>query len=343
MASSDWFGPVQLMHLRGEIGALSRDAFRKWRRRRPTAFSEAVVVASSLIVIGALYYGVPVSAWMLYRSSPRMRLLVLLGLVFAVYHPLRRSSKARSGWFWEAWIDYITPMVVLDGYRQGQRPPRHSVFAMSPHGIFPFAQALTLVGSFRKIFGDLRPVAATVSTRAPGLRHLLGITGVVPAEPAAMRTALRRGDSLMIVPGGIAEMYKGTSTRSSTESFIVRNRTGFVRIAIEEGSAIVPVVVLGASRLMTLVPYSRLLQPLGRMIRASLLLFWGRWGLPIPHRKPLLYAVGPPIWPPPVGPNGAATEETIKQVHAAFVAELERLYYKYRGVYGWANKPLQIL
>jgi len=341
--SAEWMGPVQVLRLRGEIGPAAREVFRTWRGRRPTSVSEAVVVVSSLIGIGALYYGVPLSAWLLWKASPRGRALLLLAAVIAVYHPMRQSAHARSWSFWEAWTDYFSPIVVLDGYGPGQRPPRRAVFAMSPHGVFPFAQAMTLVGSLRRVFGDLRPVAATVSTRVPGLRHLLGITGVVPAEPAAIRGALRGGDSLMIAPGGIAEMYRGTSARSMSDVFFIRRRTGFVRIAVEEGAAVVPVVILGASRIMTLLPFSRLLQPLGRLLRASLLLFAGRWLLPVPHRRRLLYAVGPPIWPPPVGPDGNASEAAIRDVHERFVAELRRLFNKYKASYGWADRGLEIL
>jgi 1-acyl-sn-glycerol-3-phosphate acyltransferase len=344
MASQDMWGPVQVLHLVGELDAVSKDVFRRWRfHRKPSLLSELVVVGSSLLAIGAVYYGVPLGLTLLLRASPRVRTLMLLALVFAVYHPLRRSSRARGLWFWDQWIEYFTPLVVLDGYSRGQRPPRRAMFAMEPHGIFPFPQALTLVGSLRKVFGDLRPVGATITTRVPGLRHLLGVTGVVPAEPAAIRQALRTGDSLMIVPGGIGEMFKGTSARSTSETFLVARRQGFVRLAVEEGAAVIPVVIFGASRIMTLAPFSRFLEPLSRILRMSVLLFWGRWGLPIPQKKRLLYAVGPPIWPPPVPPNGQATEYAVQAVHAKFVSELQRLFEKYKGVYGWESKTLKIM
>lgn len=342
-AATEWLGPVQVMRVVGEVGPQAREALRIWRTRRPSKASEAVVILSSLLGIGALYYGAPLAAWAMIKASPRARILMVLAAVIAVYHPLRRSEFVRGNPFWEAWLDYFSPMVVLDGYGPGQAPPRKAVFAMAPHGIFPFAQAMALVGRMRKVFGDLRPIAATVSTRVPGLRHLLGATGVVPAEPAAIRAAIRDGDSLMIVPGGIAEMYRGTSRRSQSDVFVVGRRRGFVRIAVEEGAAVVPVVVLGASKLMTLLPFSRLLQPLARMLRASILLFYGRWGLPVPRSQRLLYAVGPPIWPPPVGPDGAAAEAAVEAVHAQFVAELKRLFDKYKAGYGWAGRRLEVL
>lgn len=32
-----------------------------------------------------------------------------------------------------------------------------------------------------------------------------------------------------------------------------------------------------------------------RLLKTSLIIIWGRWGLPVPYRIPILYAVGKPL------------------------------------------------
>ena len=54
---------------------------------------------------------------------------------------------------------------------------------------------------------------------------------------------------------------------------------------------------------------------LSRTLRTSLLFFYGRFGLPIPFKVPLLYVVGAPI-PITKIPKDAITTEMVDRVHA---------------------------
>lgn len=76
----------------------------------------------------------------------------------------------------------------------------------------------------------------------PGIRALLQPYGTVPASPDNMREALERGAALLVYPGGDHESYRA-SWRSSEIDFA--NRKGFVRLALELGVPIVPVVAIG--------------------------------------------------------------------------------------------------
>lgn len=76
----------------------------------------------------------------------------------------------------------------------------------------------------------------------PGIRALLQPYGTVPASPDNMREALRRGAALLVYPGGDHESYR-PSWKSAEIDFA--GRTGFVRLALELGVPIVPVVAIG--------------------------------------------------------------------------------------------------
>jgi 1-acyl-sn-glycerol-3-phosphate acyltransferase len=78
--------------------------------------------------------------------------------------------------------------------------------------------------------------------RVPGPRASLSRYGTVPASPENMRRALDRGAALLVYPGGDHETYR-PSWESDRIDFA--GRTGFVKLALELGVPIVPVVSIG--------------------------------------------------------------------------------------------------
>ena len=82
-------------------------------------------------------------------------------------------------------------------------------------------------------------VAASSVFSIPFWRHFVAWVGSVPASRANFVRLLRRG-SVAVIVGGIAEMYMQHARR---ERIVLRNRKGFVRIAVEQGldGGIIPV------------------------------------------------------------------------------------------------------
>ena len=78
--------------------------------------------------------------------------------------------------------------------------------------------------------------------KVPGLRAVVTPFGAVPACPENMRRALARGAAVLVYPGGDHETYRA-SWHSAEIDF--GHRTGFVRLALELGIPIVPVVSIG--------------------------------------------------------------------------------------------------
>ncbi len=76
----------------------------------------------------------------------------------------------------------------------------------------------------------------------PGVRASLSRFGTVPASPANMRKALERDAALLVYPGGDHETYRPTWEQDTID---FAGRTGFVKLALELGTPIVPVVAIG--------------------------------------------------------------------------------------------------
>ena len=137
--------------------------------------------------------------------------------------------------------------------------------------------------SFLDHFGTARPffqLAHDMVFMIPGLRALLQRYGTVPASPANMAGALERDAALLVYPGGDEETFRPTW---ESDRIDFAGRTGFVRLALEHGVPVVPVVAIGGQE-------TALFLGRGRSIAEAL-------GL----KRLLRLKVLPPVLGPPLG------------------------------------------
>jgi 2-acylglycerol O-acyltransferase 2 len=150
----------------------------------------------------------------------------------------------------------------------------------------------------------------------------------------------KTGVAIGLMVGGIAEMFM---IRRDHERVKLKDRKGFVRIALEHGVPLLPVYMFGANQVLDFGP--PWLQRISRRMRASVGMIYGVWGLPIPRRLPIFKVTGTPM---PVGPamrkDHPDFNRRVDELHAQFIKELERVYYTHRAKYGhgFENRPLVI-
>jgi len=71
-----------------------------------------------------------------------------------------------------------------------------------------------------------------------------------------------------------------------------------------------------------------------------LVLFWGRFLLPIPFRHDLLMVVGNPI---PVTQTENPSPQQVEELHSTFTQALQRLFDDHKHLVQWQSKSLVIL
>jgi 1-acyl-sn-glycerol-3-phosphate acyltransferase len=74
------------------------------------------------------------------------------------------------------------------------------------------------------------------------VRAMLSRYGTIPASPRNMRRALARDAALLVYPGGDHETYRAYWEPDEID---FAGRKGFVKLALEVGTPIVPVVAIG--------------------------------------------------------------------------------------------------
>lgn len=172
--------------------------------------------------------------------------------------------------------------------------------------------------------------------------------GSVTASNKNLRDSLKVG-SCAVVVDGIAGMYVNEPKK---EMIKFSGRKGFVRAAVETGTPIIPVYQFGNSQILKLVP--KALEPFARKIKCAIGLIVGRFGLPIPHKVMVMSVLGKPISVPKVDKNDPSFDKVVDEVQQQVCDEIQRVYvsflldflifryYKYRSIYGWGDRPLEI-
>jgi 1-acyl-sn-glycerol-3-phosphate acyltransferase len=99
--------------------------------------------------------------------------------------------------------------------------------------------------AFYDAFGYDRPlyILAHYGVFFTPLRGYLGRIGAIHASPENATKALHSGAAVLVYPGGDYDAYRPTRSQNVID---FNGRTGYVKVAIETGVPIVPVVSIGA-------------------------------------------------------------------------------------------------
>jgi len=322
--------------------------------------------------------------------------LLALGLTLLYLVPIRHWGTFQRSTMWDHLLNYFSVQV------RGVPPPTAAaaagrgggiMYAVAPHGIVPYSLGLAAFGSLGKLLHYPAVVSASVIKYIPLFAHMLFWGGAVEANADSITQALTASTTTIttttaaaadaaaavaavaITPGGIAEMFLGhprVGSHPSEEYAALRHRKGFVRLALNNGATLVPVYVFGASQIFSRLALPAWVEELSRSMRASLMLFYGRLGLPIPYKVPLTYALGrhmqlgigvavevgasayvapllrAAVQTAALSMQNVHVRQSVRQdevdfVHNIFVSELTRTFEGNKRLYGWEHKTLKIV
>lgn len=223
-----------------------------------------------------------------------------------------------------------------------------AVIGLEPHSVLPlsivaFGNYFFFTESTPECVRSSRALATGTIFVIPVLKHLWSWLGMDAISRRAMKTLLDDGRSVLIIPGGVAECLQ---MRPGVETIYLKKRFGFVKLAIQTGASLVPAFTFGQTRSYS---YWRLGPPLvphvvaevfARACRVAPMVFWGKWGSPIPNMVPMHTVVGKPI---PVKKQSEPSNEYVQEKLNEFVAAMESLYARHKGKHGYAESTLVVL
>jgi 1-acyl-sn-glycerol-3-phosphate acyltransferase len=170
--------------------------------------------------------------------------------------------------------------------------PTGRAMLVSNHGILP-VDALLLHYAIKDAFGRWpRGLTDWRIFRIPILRQFFMDLGIVLANPETGRTLLEREEIVTIMPGGSREAFKSSRERYR---LMWKRRKGFVRLAIQTGTPIIPAVCIGNDELYQVFfdGYESSERIYGKEALLPITLPVGLGPLPLPAK--LTHYVGKPI------------------------------------------------
>uniref|UniRef100_A0A8D1V669 Acyltransferase n=1 Tax=Sus scrofa TaxID=9823 RepID=A0A8D1V669_PIG len=218
-------------------------------------------------------------------------------------------------------------------------PSRNYLAGFHPHGILAtgaFTNLCTESTGFSSLFPGIRPHLMMLNLwfRVPFFRDYIMSGGLVASDKESAAHILSRktgGNLLGIITGGAQEAL---NARPGSYKLVLRNRKGFVRLALRHGAALVPIFSFGENDAFDQVEnlpgsWLRWCQDrLQRIMGISLPLFHGRgvfqhsFGF-LPYRRPITTVVGTPI---EVQKTPNPSQEEVDGLHQRYLKELSRLF-----------------
>ncbi|XP_036450242.1 diacylglycerol O-acyltransferase 2 [Colossoma macropomum] len=257
----------------------------------------------------------------------------------------RRSTWVRNWTVWTYFRDYF-PIRLIKTHNL--LPSRNYIFGYHPHGIFcfgAFCNFSTEATGFSKKFPGIRPSLATLAGnfRLPLLRDYMMFGGICPVNRNSIDYLLSRngtGNAVVIVVGGAAESL---DCAPGLNSVTLKNRKGFVKLALQKGADLVPVYSFGENESYKQVMFAegswwrQVQRRLQKLLGFAPCLFHGcgffsseSWGM-VPYCKPINTVVGEPITVPKVEDP---TPDMIDMYHTMYINSLTTLFDKYKTRFG---------
>jgi 1-acyl-sn-glycerol-3-phosphate acyltransferase len=186
-------------------------------------------------------------------------------------------------------IDYFH--ATLEGQ---EHIPRHGgALIVSNHALFALDTGVLGALIVRDIGRNPRFLADRMLWKIPGFRQAITAIGALPGEPQAAEELLRRGELVVVYPGGVDDSLKLSHERYQLKW---KERAGFARVAIAAKVPIIPVVGLGIDEMYSVVGHERFI---GRRVfggeRYDLPIAFGALGTVLPRRAKQTYVALPPV------------------------------------------------
>ena len=284
----------------------------------------------------------------------RLALLLLYALRVTLDRGAMNGTQTPSAWFrsslfWQKYAEFFKASIVKT---HDLSPEKTYLFGCHPHGIVALSGPC-MWGSeatqFSAKFPHIRRAIGVVNFGliCPVAREFAVGTGCISADRPSVEQALKSGTSVVLYPGGACEALVAGS--ADGVNLVLRDRFGFVKLALETGASLVPSFTFGENDAFEQVTSDKL-----RKTQIKLMKLFG-FSLPlikpynpllpiVPKQVNLTTVVGAPIDVAKMEKSDPRFNDEVRRLHARYIVELVALHATHKATYGSASEQhLQII
>lgn len=234
-----------------------------------------------------------------------------------------------------------------DAFHKLNKEGRAVIFATEPHDLLPYG-VFVFNSALGYLPGQIGETVKVLMTGAifnlPIMKHVYSWVGGRPVDKKTFRSRLANNLSLAFVPGGVQEVTLIDPRNKDDLILYLRKRKGFIKLALEHGTPIVPVFIFNLDHSFGYVmPRGKLVNTIARKIGFLPLFFWGRFFIPfgIPNPVNISVVFGEPFDIPFEGDN--ISNESVEKYHAIFLQKTIELFERHKNAEGYGHRTLKIL
>jgi len=217
------------------------------------------------------------------------------------------------------------------------------IFAAFPHGTSSDYRILMdgmLPAVLPSIANKVRVLTASIIFKLPLVREIALWTSCVDARKEVAERLVDKKYSLFVLPGGMDEQI---ITEHQKEKIYLKNRKGFIRLALQKGVPVVPVYVFGTSdHYTTSSVWFGVRHWVMKNLRVCIPLARGLWGSACPLPVKTTIVMGEPLEFSTPASGGQPTQEEIDKAHNFFMKAVVTLFNEHKEKFGCANRQLSV-
>jgi len=313
--------------------------------------SRLTLFVFNLLIFHLLYLVIPLAALAIpvftFWNDTQRETKIFVGCLVAAYiltfNGQHKKLDSPKPWFadlpvWGYLLSYL-PLRICRTTKLS--PDKHYIFGCHPHGAFAFnrgAVGFCMPQLFNAAFPGMkvRCLAADAAFYVPFIREMWIWSCCVSASKKTAIEVLKNGMSCFIYPGGEKEQLMH---RHNKERLFLNSRKGFIKLALQTGSQLVPVYAFGESSLYkqtSILHNFRMM--LSKKFGVAIPLVYGHVGL-LPFRHPVTVTFGKAI---DVKKNENPTQGDIDELHQAYITALTKLFDEEKERMGYGDRELEI-
>lgn len=272
-------------------------------------------------------------------------LLPLLIHVFTIYFFNNGIGDGNRYWsqfanldVWKSVLSYFPCKI---NYKTALDTNTQYIFASHPHGVISLHHLMYLTNGckFHDVSsgGNRCSVVSPVLFHIPFIRHIMLWLGCIHPDKALVKKILQQGKSIVVLPGGMNELIRSSKGRNM---IYIKKRLGFIKLALEFGTPIVPIYVFGENDLYDTVNIltSFRIWILDKF-RISIVFPYGYLFF-LPNRVPLNACVGCPIQVPKIS---KPTTDDIRKWHSVYVNRIQDIFNCNKTKFGYNDSILEVI